>query len=147
MTRTGASLDQLRVADVLVRHPKTLPTDATVAQARQAFLDDHVHMLLLVDAGGHLTGTLVRTDLPDSAASADPARPYAQLNHRTVDASLPAEEARQLLVAQNQRRRAAIDNEGRLVGLLCLKRRRTGFCSDADVDARAADRRPCAPTP
>ena len=37
-------------------------------------------------------------------------------------------------------RLAVIDEECRLLGLLCLKRTRLGFCSDADVQARAAER-------
>ena len=35
-----------------------------------------------------------------------------------------------------QRRRAVVDDSGRLLGLLCLKQRLTGFCSDDDVAAR-----------
>jgi hypothetical protein len=35
------------------------------------------------------------------------------------------------------RRRSAISAEGQLLGLLCLKASRTGFCSDQDVRARA----------
>ena len=36
------------------------------------------------------------------------------------------------------RRRAAVTGaDGRLLGLLCLKVSRTGFCSDQDVRARA----------
>ena len=141
--RRGAALEGLTVADVLLRRPKTMPADATVAQARQSFRDDHVHMLLLVTAG-RLTGTLQREDLPDAAPEAGAAQRFAELDQRTFEASLPAEQARQLLLAQGQRRRAVIDEQGRLVGLLCLKRRQTGFCSDNDVSARAADR-PCTP--
>ena len=51
------------VGDVVVRLPKTLPPTLTVGQARAAFGDDHVHMLLVTDAG-RLLGTLVRGDLP-----------------------------------------------------------------------------------
>ena len=36
------------------------------------------------------------------------------------------------------RRRAAVTSaDGRLLGLLCLKASRAGFCSDQDVHARA----------
>jgi hypothetical protein len=42
-------------------------------------------------------------------------------------------------VARGERRRAVIDADGRLLGLLCLKSRLTGFCSDSDVAARAAE--------
>jgi CBS domain-containing protein len=125
--------------DLVVRLPKTMGPGATVAEARAAFADDHVHMLLLTDAG-RLLGTLLPGDLGDSAADDSPASDHATLDDRTVSPSLPAEDARLLLLASGQRRRAVVDGSGRLLGLLCLKRRRTGFCSDADVAARAAER-------
>ncbi len=141
----SAELAGLQVPDVLLQRPKTLPADVSVARARGEFGDDHVHMLLLVGPDERLAGTLVREDL-DGAVDG-PALEYATLEERTIDISLSAEAARQVLMAAGQRRRAAVDDEGRLVGLLCLKRRRTGFCSDVDVASRAAEfgTRPCAP--
>ena len=130
--------DARTVAEVVVRLPKTLGPEATVDQARSAFDDDHVHMLLLTE-DGRLLGTLVRADVPPDAAGADPALRYAVLAGRTLAPTVGADEARRLLVSRDERRAAVVDAGGRLVGLLCLKRRRTGFCSDADVAARAAD--------
>ncbi len=125
------------VADVVVRLPKTVPANASVAEARSCFADDHVHMLLFTESG-RLLGTLVREDLDETASG--PALRHARLTGRTVSADLPAEDARQLLLRRGQRRLAVVDRDGALLGLLCLKRRRTGFCSDADVAARAAER-------
>ncbi|MBT0771610.1 CBS domain-containing protein [Kineosporia sp. J2-2] len=134
-------LDRLTVADVMLRRPKTLPAGATVAQARAAFLDDHVHLLLLVDGQDRLTGTLQRDDIPDSAAGTERTIGYlSTAADRTVGPALCAEDARQLLLAAGQRRRAVVDPGGRLIGLLALKRRLTGFCSAADVASRAAER-------
>jgi hypothetical protein len=45
------------------------------------------------------------------------------------------------MIAGGQRRRAVVDDEGRLLGLLCLKASGRGFCADADVAARARERR------
>jgi hypothetical protein len=45
------------------------------------------------------------------------------------------------MVARGRRRLAVVDDRGLLVGLLCLKRSGRGFCSAADVAARARDRR------
>lgn len=126
------------VAEVVVRVPKTLPPDTSVAVARAALADDHVHMLLLTDQG-RLLGTLVRDDLPDHLSGAGRALAHSVLSGRTVSADAPAEEARRLLFERGQRRFAVVDGEGSLLGLLCLKRRLTGFCSDRDVAARAAD--------
>jgi hypothetical protein len=49
-----------------------------------------------------------------------------------------------LLLHTGRRRLAVVDGAGRLLGLLCLTRRRTGYCSDAGVAERARSRR-CAP--
>ena len=125
------------VADVVVRLPKTLPTDTSVAQARAAFTDDHVHMLLLTE-NGQLKGTLLRTDLPEHLDGAEAALSHSRISGRTIPADTPAELARAILLACGQRRLAVIDANGFLLGLLCLQRRLTGFCSDADIAARAA---------
>lgn len=125
------------VGEAVLRFPKTLPADISVAQARACFAHDHVHMLLLTESE-RLLGTLVRSDLdgqPDG-----PALALARMEDRTISAQMPAEDARLLLLGRGQRRLAVVDTDDRLIGLLCLKRRLTGFCSDADVAARAADR-------
>jgi hypothetical protein len=43
------------------------------------------------------------------------------------------------MTTTGQRRTAVISADGRLLGLLCLKARGTGFCSDGDVRARALE--------
>lgn len=124
------------VADVVVRLPKTLPLTTTVGEARAAFVDDHLHMLLLT-ANGFLLGTLVPADLLDADSDEDLALVYAELAGRTVPPTVSAEVMFRVLVSSHQRRRAVVDRDGHLVGLLCLKQTQTGFCSDADVAERA----------
>ncbi len=126
--------------DVVVRLPKTLPPATTVAQARAALADDHVHLLLVTD-GGRLLGTLGRADLPGSEADDQPVLAHTVLEGRTIGPDVSALEAMDLIRTHGQRRLAVVDERGRLLGLLCLKRRLDGFCSDADVAARAADPR------
>lgn len=126
------------VADVAVRFPKTMGPETTVADARAAFDDDHVHMLLLTDHD-RLLGTVVPSDLPGPEQDDVLALGIAALEGRTVSRHLPAETARRLLLGTGQRRLAVVDDGGGLLGLLCLKRRLTGFCSDADIAARAAN--------
>ena len=41
------------------------------------------------------------------------------------------------VLIRGRRRVAVINNDGRLLGLLCLKASQAGFCSDQDVRARA----------
>ena len=126
------------VASALLAHPRTSPPATTVAQARAFFADDHVHALLVVD-GDRLLAVVERADLV-GAAPTDPAAPRGTLAGRTVrpDADLAVVHRR--LLAEGGRRSAVVDAEGRLLGLLCLKRSGRGFCADADVRARAAER-------
>lgn len=136
----NASVDELvdrSVLDVVVRLPKTLAPGTTVAEARAALADDHVHMLLITDAG-KLLGTVVRADLPQTGRVSAIALGYARLEGRTIGSDVNAEAARRLLLGRGERRAAVIDDDGVLLGLLCLKRRLTGFCSDAEVEERAA---------
>lgn len=126
------------VGDVLVHRPRTLPADARIAAVRAAFADDHVHMLLLTE-GDTLVGTLLRDDLEAAGGDDVLAVELATLVDRTVSPDVPAEQARRWLVARGLRRLAVVEEDGTLLGLLCLKRRLTGFCSDADVAARAAE--------
>ncbi len=133
--RMPAEFVNLCVADVVVRLPKTMSVDTPVRDARAALRDDHVHMLLLTDRG-RLRGTLTRGDLPDHADDMATALPYAVIEGRTVGSDLPAEKARLLMISLGQRRLVVVDDQGALLGLLCLKRKLAGFCSDADVKAR-----------
>jgi len=120
----------------MVRHPKTCPPGTTVAQARHLLRDDHVHALLVVD-GDHLLTVIERADLtgpPDACAG-------GTLLRRTVGPGADLDRTRVEMVATGRRRLAVVTPDLRLLGLLCLKRSRSGFCSDAGVNARAAERR------
>lgn len=127
-------------ADLVVTRPKVFPADATVGDVRAELLDDHVHMSLIVD-GPRLLGTLVPADLPDGAASEAPALAYAHLDGRTVPATRRATDVHRDLLRQGVRRAAVVLPDGTLVGLICLNKRLSGFCTDRDVEARAAERR------
>lgn len=126
----------VHAGDVALRHPKTMARKVTVADARAAFADSHVHMLLIT-AAGRLLGTVIRDDLPADAPGTEPALRYAELGDRTISPDTPVDDARALLHERGWRRLAVVDPSGRLLGLLCLKRRRTGFCSDEGVAARS----------
>lgn len=134
-----------RVSDVMLRHPKVLDAQATVDEAGAALTNDHVHMVLLTE-GSTLVGTLVRTDLPQAAQGSSqgsgPALMWSTLRDRTVPSAAPADAAQDLLIERGLRRLAVVDHDGTLLGLMCLKRSRTGFCSDEDVASRARSRRP-----
>lgn len=130
-----------RVDDVMLRQPKVLPATASVDVARAALTNDHVHMVLLTE-GSTLVGTLVRTDLPQAAQGSGPALPWSTVRDRTVSPWVRADAAHEVLIERGLRRLAVVDHDGTLLGLMCLKRSRTGFCSDEDVASRAQSRRP-----
>jgi predicted transcriptional regulator len=139
-TRTGrieptAGQDAL-VRDVMLRHPKTLSAQSSVDEAHAALCDDHVHMVLLTE-GDTLVGTVVRTDLPRTTQESGPVLPWSKLHSRTVKPQATAKSVQELLIERGLRRLAVIDDDGVLLGLMCLKRSKTGFCSDDDVECRA----------
>lgn len=109
-----------------------------VDEARAALADPHRHMLLVVE-GGHLVGTLTRDDLGTDAPDEHPALRYARLERRTVAPDAPLDAVHADMLAAGQRRRAVVDEDGVLLGLLCLKTSGRGFCSDAGVAARARE--------
>lgn len=121
----------------MLARPKVSPPDTTVAEALALLADDHVHALLIVDAGV-LLAVVERADLAGAPPGA-PVRPYGRRRGRVVgpDAELAA--TWEAMVAHGRRRLAVVDPDARLLGLLCLKRSGRGFCSQADVEARAAE--------
>lgn len=131
-------LTGLTVADVMIREPKTLESKATVGEVRHLFQDDHVHLALVVQ-DGLLRGTLARADV--RAAWADDVRVLAlpQSEQPIISGGTPARIAFARMVERRERRLAVVESDGRLQGLLCLKRRMNGFCSDASMAERLRD--------
>jgi predicted transcriptional regulator len=117
--------DGLLVRDVMVRRPKTLPADATVADLRRLFTNPHVATALLADNGafaGAVDRHSVPADLPDSS----PARELATSGDVIgPDASMASAVAQ--LEARGTDRLVVLDGP-ELVGLVCLTKDRDGFC-------------------
>lgn len=126
------------VADAMVRIPKVCGLGTSVADARAMLADDHVHALLVVD-GGVLLAVVVRADLVGATAGA-PAVDVGGLAGRVVGPTADLAAAHRRMADGGIRRLAVVDDEGRLLGLLCLKRSGRGFCDDDGVRARAAER-------
>src|SRR5215472_7018674 len=128
----------LSVAQAMVANPKVLGPGVSRSDLDQLFADDHVHAAPVIDDGRLIT-VIQRTDLEDSLPDADPCS-LGTLTGRVVapDAPLAAVHAR--MRKEQRRRLAVIDESGRLLGLLCLKKSGTGFCSDADVRSRELER-------
>jgi CBS-domain-containing membrane protein len=127
------------VRDRMLTRCTTHPAGATIGDARDFFADDHKHLMLLV-SDGRLLGTVVRSDLATAGADDRPALEVAVLRGRTVAPDDDVDRVRSALLTQDMRRIAVVGDGDRLLGLLCLKKHRRGFCSDDDVTARAEER-------
>jgi len=127
------------VTDAMVRHPKMLGRDATVADLRHLFRDDHVVAALVVDDGVLVT-VVERDDLSEALPAARGAGTLGRLEGRTVPPGADLAETWTWMVDRGVRRLAVVDEAGTCVGLLCLKRSGQGFCSDEGIRARAAER-------
>ena len=140
MTPSQIEINSLTVSDVMITAPKTHPHDAAVSTIREAFEDDHVHMILLT-RDGLLLGTLVRDDIPAHVPADWPALTLATLHGRTITPTDSLDDVWLRLETSGSRRIAVVDDLNTLLGLVCLKRNRTGFCTDDDVQSRANERR------
>jgi hypothetical protein len=121
----------------MITTPARHPRSATVGEIRDFFRDDHVHAALIVSPAGYLEAVVERDDIAGCQALDAAAAPLGRLAGRAVSAGASLAEVRRAMTATGRRRAAVTSDDGRLLGLLCLKASRAGFCSDQDVRARA----------
>jgi CBS domain-containing protein len=112
-------------ADLMLRDPKTMPADASVAEVRDLLANPRVQMVLLAD-GAAFKGAV--TALPADAAPTDLALDYRDDAPETISPDAPAAEAFDRTAASPDRRVIVLDDESNLLGLLCLDPSRTRFC-------------------
>jgi CBS domain-containing protein len=127
------------LANAMLTTPVRHPLGATVREIREFFDDDHVHAALIVGPAGYLAAVVERGDITPSQVPDSAAAPLGRLAGRTVPEDASLAEMQRAMNAAGRRRAAVISEDGRLLGLLCLKASRAGFCSDEDVRARAID--------
>jgi CBS domain-containing protein len=126
------------VADAMLTIATRNAPATTVAEIRTFFEDDHVHAAVIV-ADGVLLAVIERDDIATAADEHAPALTFGALSGRVVAPDESLEQARLHMVGIGRRRLAVVDAQGAYLGLLCLKRTGTGFCSEEDVRARAAE--------
>jgi CBS domain-containing protein len=128
VTRDDAAT--LRVRDVMVARPKTLPARSTVADLRAHFENPRVRTALLAD-DGRFAGAIAPEELPDGAAGSEPARAHARTDLPTVGPDATMEDAMALLDRRGDNRLLVLEPDGETIaGLLCLDKPGTGFCTD-----------------
>lgn len=125
MTADPTSFAGQVAADLMLREPKTLSGDATVAEVRAVLENPKVQMVLLAD-GTTFRGAI--TEIPEVASAAEPAVAYADGDAETISPAESGESAFRRASASPHRRVIVLADESELVGLLCLNERRTGFC-------------------
>lgn len=108
-----------------------------LAEIQAFFQDDHVHMALIVAMDGLLVTTIERRDLAAALPGATPAGELGTLTGRTAGPADPLDATTAALLRAQRRRLAVVDDSGRLVGLLCLKKDGTGYCCDEGIRERA----------
>ena len=118
-------LDGQVAADLMLREPKTLPGDATVAEVRAVLANPKVQLVLLAD-GTTFRGAV--TEIPPSAPAAESAVAYADPNPETISPTESGEVAFRRATALAHRRVIVLGDGGELLGLLCLNASRTSFC-------------------
>jgi CBS domain-containing protein len=117
-------------ADLMLRDPKTLAADATVAEVSEQLENPKVQMVLLTD-GRTFKGAV--TALPTGAAPTDLALLYSDESPESIAPDAPADEAFGRAVASPTRRVLVLDEDRNLHGLLCLDPTGTRFCGRPDV--------------
>ncbi len=125
MTPDTAYQEGQVAADLMLRDPKALPADASVADVQAVLANDHVQMALLTE-GRAFRGAI--TALPDGAPPEAPALGFVDPSPPTIAPDEPAAEAFARANASPNRRVLVIDEEENLLGLLCLSASRTRFC-------------------
>lgn len=111
--------------------PKTLPVETTVAEAREALVNDHVQMLLFTE-GAAFRGAV--TGIPEEADPSSPALDYVDATAETIAPTASAEVAYEASSSSPHRRIIVLDAEGALLGLVCLNPARTRFCTGRPGD-------------
>jgi hypothetical protein len=132
--RRAAAPGGATVAEARVRRPKLLAPTATAHDVRDLFRDDHVHAALVFDDERLIT--VIEPGDVETSSDDVPARTMGTLWGRTV-APYADLWSTWVWMTTNGRRRLAVIEDGRSVGLLCLKRSGRGFCCDAGIQARA----------
>lgn len=121
----------------MVTRPKIHGPECGVAAVRSLFEDGHVHLALIVAPDGLLLPTIERPDLAAGTSGSAPVAKLGTLIGRTAAPADPLHAATATLLRTGRRRLAVVDDSGLLLGLLCLKKDGSGYCTDEGIRARA----------
>jgi len=118
-----------RVEDVMLRAPRTVAPDTTVAEAREQFENARVRLLLVARDDAFL-GAVTRESIPADADDDEPIEALARADGALVAPDDPVARAVELLAARDADRLPVVADDGTIVGLVCFNRRHGHFCVD-----------------
>ena len=124
-----------RIRELMTENPKTVRSDATVAEAARVMRDGDVGLVPVVD-GDRLVGTVTDRDIAIRvvAEERDPntttVRETASTDLVTIDPEQDLDEALRLMAQHQVRRLPVVEEDGRLVGIV----------AQADVARHGEDR-------
>jgi CBS domain-containing protein len=119
-----------RVEDVMLRGPRTFDPETTVAEARAAFENPRVR-LLLVARGDAFLGAVTRETIGDELGGDVTLEALVTDDGTLVDPADPVDRAVELLELKQTDRLPVVTDDRTLVGLVCFNRRQGHFCVDA----------------
>ncbi len=119
----------MKVAELMRTDVKTIPPDATIAEAVEALADAHISGLPVVDKHGRIRGVLTSTDILEAEAEASGAADRERLFVNTTVAELMTPTPRMISLDTEIREAAQqmlyldvhrlfVEDGGRLVGVL-----------------------------
>jgi len=115
-------------ADVMLRGPRAVPPETTVAEARETFENPRVRLLLVAD-GERFLGAVTREHVGDGVAG-DTTLAGLAAESALVRPDEPVDRVVAMLEADGSDRLPVVDDDGTLVGLVCFNRRHGHFCVD-----------------
>lgn len=119
-----------QVEDVMLREPRTVVPETTVAEARESFANPRVRLLLLA-RGDAFLGTITRDSIPADATDDQALEGLAGGDADIVAPGDSVARAVELLEARDADRLPVVADDGALVGLVCFNRQHGHFCVDA----------------
>jgi CBS domain-containing protein len=115
------------VRDAMLLEPRATPASATLTQAREAFANPHVKLLLVVADDGRFAGTLTREDLP--AEGDGTVGEHVNADAPRISPDAPVAQAVEMLDGAGDARLPVVE-DGRLLGLVCWDANGQQFCVD-----------------
>lgn len=116
--------------DVMLSTPDTVPADMTVAEARLLLHNPRLRLLLVAE-GDRFAGAISRERLAGESDGGLTLDRLADTQAPRVRPDETVPHVLDLLEANKSERLAVVDDEDRLLGLVCFNSRKRHFCMDA----------------